>query len=346
MAGGESADGGRDHQESGSNRASGVTHFPPPSNGRPLNRPSEILAQSSFNFATYQPFSSQARVATCPRHLLNRLTSNPELCVSPDQLTLPPLRRSETSQQAPTSPRRRGHHQGSNTTETSHNLIDDDAYLSMIATNEWSSPSTYPSFTQYATTSSPVTARLPALDRHNFTFGHSLSTRSLGVSSQQPSSPSRRASAHTPQLSEEIPRRGLEQVDDPMPTTRARDAAVTQGAQPLSGRKRRRASGSPNGLPNLRSTAQRNFKSPTNDNDDEDLFGSEASQFSLHDGLEPTDSGTIDLTEANDVPEDLQTPVVDNRVKLLGFQCVVCMDSVTTLTVTHCGKQGQPSRLR
>jgi hypothetical protein len=37
------------------------------------------------------------------------------------------------------------------------------------------------------------------------------------------------------------------------------------------------------------------------------------------------------------VPEELKKPEDDKRVKLSAFQCVICMDDVTTLTVTHCG---------
>lgn len=57
----------------------------------------------------------------------------------------------------------------------------------------------------------------------------------------------------------------------------------------------------------------------------------------LDDDLSP-DLPTVDLTEANEVPEDLHEPLVDNRIKLKAFQCVICMDDVTALTLTHCGK--------
>lgn len=70
---------------------------------------------------------------------------------------------------------------------------------------------------------------------------------------------------------------------------------------------------------------------------DDDLFGdSLVSQDGAADTSE--DMTTIDLTEANEVPEDLRKPDVDNRIKISKFQCVICMDDATTLTVTHCGK--------
>jgi hypothetical protein len=45
----------------------------------------------------------------------------------------------------------------------------------------------------------------------------------------------------------------------------------------------------------------------------------------------------LDLT-GTEMPEELLKPKVDNRVKLTKFQCVICMDDVSNLTVTHCGK--------
>lgn len=73
------------------------------------------------------------------------------------------------------------------------------------------------------------------------------------------------------------------------------------------------------------------------DDDDDDLFGENLTTqgSEIVDGEELT---TIDLTEANKVPEELKKPQEDNRIKISKFQCVICMDDVTTLTVTHCGK--------
>ncbi|KAM0461851.1 hypothetical protein ACHAO4_001036 [Trichoderma viride] len=66
------------------------------------------------------------------------------------------------------------------------------------------------------------------------------------------------------------------------------------------------------------------------DDDDDSLFGDSKP-------LQVEDYTTIDLTEATDVPEELKKPKVDNRTKLSSFQCVICMDDVTGLTLTHCG---------
>ncbi|KAL7816313.1 hypothetical protein V8C44DRAFT_370100 [Trichoderma aethiopicum] len=70
--------------------------------------------------------------------------------------------------------------------------------------------------------------------------------------------------------------------------------------------------------------------------DIDSLFGSSPSRpASANSKVE--DYTTIDLTEATDVPEELKKPEVDKRVKLSAFQCVICMDDVTGLTLTHCG---------
>ncbi|GAW23596.1 hypothetical protein ANO14919_131700 [Xylariales sp. No.14919] len=49
------------------------------------------------------------------------------------------------------------------------------------------------------------------------------------------------------------------------------------------------------------------------------------------------DCEKIDLTNATEVPAELMAPKVDNRVKIGTFQCAICMDDATALTVTHCG---------
>lgn len=60
---------------------------------------------------------------------------------------------------------------------------------------------------------------------------------------------------------------------------------------------------------------------------------------SLFDG--DGDSGGVelyDLTKSDDgVPKELFQPVKDNSIKLSTFECVICMDAATNLTVTCCG---------
>ncbi|OAA53406.1 Zinc finger, RING/FYVE/PHD-type [Cordyceps fumosorosea ARSEF 2679] len=56
------------------------------------------------------------------------------------------------------------------------------------------------------------------------------------------------------------------------------------------------------------------------------------------DRIPDEDLETIDLTKAQVAPEpELKKRVVDNRIKLATYQCPICMDNVTDLTVTHCG---------
>lgn len=70
----------------------------------------------------------------------------------------------------------------------------------------------------------------------------------------------------------------------------------------------------------------------TIESDDNDLD-------SLFDG--DADSGGVelyDLTKSDDgVPKDLFQPVKDSSIKLSTFECVICMDAATNLTVTCCG---------
>ncbi|KAK7952520.1 uncharacterized protein PG986_008248 [Apiospora aurea] len=52
---------------------------------------------------------------------------------------------------------------------------------------------------------------------------------------------------------------------------------------------------------------------------------------------EEDDLEVLDLSKADEVPKELQKPAIDKRIKLSKFQCVICMDDVSNLTVTHCG---------
>lgn len=51
------------------------------------------------------------------------------------------------------------------------------------------------------------------------------------------------------------------------------------------------------------------------------------------------ESDIIDLRDSNKLPEKLLQMQKEKaeRVKLGSFQCAICMDFATTLTVTHCG---------
>ncbi|KAG6041534.1 hypothetical protein E4U41_003694 [Claviceps citrina] len=74
--------------------------------------------------------------------------------------------------------------------------------------------------------------------------------------------------------------------------------------------------------------------------DDFDVFGDSIVPAQGANPLNREDLTTIDLTEATDVPEELKKPPVpeeDTKIRISKFQCVICMDDASTLTVTHCG---------
>lgn len=57
------------------------------------------------------------------------------------------------------------------------------------------------------------------------------------------------------------------------------------------------------------------------------------------------ESDIIDLRDLSKVPELLLQRQREKaeRVKLGSFQCAICMDDATTLTVTHCGMLWSPA---
>ncbi|ORY59214.1 uncharacterized protein BCR38DRAFT_351986 [Pseudomassariella vexata] len=68
------------------------------------------------------------------------------------------------------------------------------------------------------------------------------------------------------------------------------------------------------------------------DDDDVSPFDTSPATRKAEDDVE-----VLDLSEATEVSKELLQPKVDNRVKLSKFNCVICMDDVSNLTVTHCG---------
>lgn len=59
----------------------------------------------------------------------------------------------------------------------------------------------------------------------------------------------------------------------------------------------------------------------------------------LHKADSDNESDIIDIRDMNKIPEMLHQRQKEKaeRVKLGSFQCAICMDYTTTLTVTHCG---------
>ncbi|KAI0194533.1 hypothetical protein EV127DRAFT_334031 [Xylaria flabelliformis] len=108
--------------------------------------------------------------------------------------------------------------------------------------------------------------------------------------------------------------------------TRRRSLA---SADPSTRKRRPSAATSPSSRPNKTRRKEPPINGDNNPFSDDDPPGL--------DGLGLDGSETIDLSNATEVPVELLAPKVDNRVKIGNFQCVICMDDTTALTVTHCG---------
>lgn len=70
---------------------------------------------------------------------------------------------------------------------------------------------------------------------------------------------------------------------------------------------------------------------------DDPFKGDDEELEQLFSGSPGDDGLAIDLSDATEVPQATLIPKPDNRIQLGKFQCVICMDDVTALTVTHCG---------
>ncbi|GAP91159.1 putative e3 ubiquitin-protein ligase complex slx8-rfp subunit slx8 [Rosellinia necatrix] len=196
----------------------------------------------------------------------------------------------------------------------------DDFFLTALATQDFTSPS------------------LPPLSDPSSPSSLSIASRSKVVASDQGMPPSstrgriaNRGGAvdltkEEPDL--EAPHSG---IDSSIPfatmpaTTRRR--SITSGADP-SGRKRRPSAVT---SPSSRPSKARRKEPPIHGGDETSPFDDSA-ELDGHDIFE-----TIDLSDATEVPPQLMAPKVDTRVKIGKFQCVICMDDTTALTVTHCG---------
>ncbi|PNY24019.1 Helicase-like transcription factor [Tolypocladium capitatum] len=206
-------------------------------------------------------------------------------------------------------------------------------FLGDLADNEFSSPSGYPSFLnpparttsqagqpRFATTAHPGSVaprRSSACDR---AFAPpSRSTTQLTVSSVGHS----QNSLFTNEFGDELLSESTQSSFMEMPPPRLQDIKNAPGPAPVA--KRRRMTGT-----GCRSADSKPLAWPQSS--DDDIFGD-----NNLDNADLEELTTIDLTEATEVPEELKKPEVDNRIKISAFQCVICMDDVTTLTVTHCG---------
>ncbi|VUC34247.1 unnamed protein product [Clonostachys rosea] len=121
-------------------------------------------------------------------------------------------------------------------------------------------------------------------------------------------------------------------VEMPVSSRRRQAAPITIDDSSPPSAKRRRFSG-----------AARNNLNSTPTPKVEGSFAESESAFADNFDADDNVPFTIDLTETNnELPDDLIdiAPVPkeeDKRIKLSAFQCVICMDDASVLTLTHCG---------
>lgn len=204
----------------------------------------------------------------------------------------------------------------------------DDYYVSALVSANFSSPSLPP------LNSSPFTAARP---QTQLTDLSSFPQPDFG--SEMPG-----AAASSTGLGPRRSRR-LSQVVD-LTKEENRDIALSSSPVPMgppaatTTRKRRRSSAANASASNRRTSVsnsqrpvRRSRGSARHTSPDGSVFG----ESSPAPQAKEEDLEVLDLSKADEVPKELQKPAIDNRVKLSKFQCVICMDDVSNLTVTHCG---------
>ncbi|KAJ4192181.1 RING-type domain-containing protein [Fusarium falciforme] len=240
----------------------------------------------------------------------------------------------------------------------------DDPYLAAIINTEFSSPSTYPPFTDSNTRNSqsqgqsqgqgvnqPPTLQASALPQpltYTDTAAAPRDPSTTCISGPERSTTQLSFSSTNAAAESQSTLRTLDSFDehdffdspassfsDTMPPALRRTTTAAAGrVAPAHANKRRRTSTNTAPANPTRTTPRR--KSNAMPKDVEEVLGPKPPRSPID--VEPiSDLTTIDLTETNDVPEDLKKPEKDDRVKIAAFQCVICMDDAANLTVTHCG---------
>ncbi|KAK2470625.1 hypothetical protein H9L39_17813 [Fusarium oxysporum f. sp. albedinis] len=122
----------------------------------------------------------------------------------------------------------------------------------------------------------------------------------------------------------------------PPATRRSTTAAAARTGSAHASKRRRRSTTAAPAAPPKPTSRQRKSHATRKDMDVEELFGTKptCSPIGVRTSVE---FDTIDLTETNEVFDEGRKPERDDRVKLAAFQCVICMDDCSNLTVTHCG---------
>ncbi|KAF4950325.1 hypothetical protein FSARC_13243 [Fusarium sarcochroum] len=249
-----------------------------------------------------------------------------------------------------------------------NNIDIHDHFLADLVDGDFSSPSTYPSFTdsnsrqsqtQGVSQPSTLQASTPHPHPRAFTNGATNAPRDPSTNCISnilgPERTTSQLSSSTNTAGEsQSTLRTFDSFDehdsfdspassfsDAMPPALRRTttaAAARTGSVQTSKRRRTSTTAAP-ALSTRPPSRQKRTPVPKKDMEVEELFGSSPLPHSLVDLEATSDLPTIDLTETNEVLEDPKKPEKDDRVKLAAFQCVICMDDCSNLTVTHCGKQ-------
>ena len=222
----------------------------------------------------------------------------------------------------------------------------DDPYLYLLADNDWSSPSGYPSLPPPPDLSGSWPLNQPAFhaqlsSQRRAPYQHNVPrsrvTTPTHVTSQIVASTPSSAQSTLPGT-EVSPQASRSTIYDAMPSSSRRQALVADPSLPSKRQKTSRpARGSRTHTQTASSVPAKKSEQGVTRSSDDDLFGSDDEETSRQWTHVTGEPAAIDLTEASGVPEELKRPDVDNRIKVSAFQCVICMDNVTSLTVTHCG---------
>ncbi|KAK8041977.1 hypothetical protein PG993_006500 [Apiospora rasikravindrae] len=195
----------------------------------------------------------------------------------------------------------------------------DDHYISALASANFSSPSLPPlNSSPFAAARTQTTQLTESSSFPQPNFGNEMP--SATTSSTAPPRRSRRLS-QVVDLTKESPNRAADTLLSSSPVPMGPPAATTT-------RKRRRSSAA-NASASGRRTSTASIPSRLSRR-------RVPARLASPDGSEE-DLEVLDLSKADEVPKELQKPAIDKRIKLSKFQCVICMDDVSNLTVTHCG---------
>ncbi|TRX89632.1 hypothetical protein FHL15_009541 [Xylaria flabelliformis] len=195
----------------------------------------------------------------------------------------------------------------------------DDPYLVTLATQDFSSPS------------------LPPLS-------HPASPTTLSLSPRRQSKLLAAGQEMPPSTRRRIANRGgaVDLTKEEPDLNSGIDSSIPLVTMPAATRRRSLASADPSSRKRRPSAVTSPSSRPNKTRRKEPPINGDSCPFSDDDppgldGLGLDGSETIDLSNATEVPVELLAPKVDNRVKIGNFQCVICMDDTTALTVTHCG---------